>query len=288
LNGKSCTHGEVDFVAESEERRGGRRSVLRIGAAGARSPERDAATGPCRVDSGSEALDDAGGLIARNPRERRRIVDPSAALGIREVHTNGVKADENLAGAGFRHRMRSEDQNIGAAQGVNDDGLHRALRDFERRLDLDGDVVGQSADPDRHPGMPAGFPEDGDEDVRRAVDDLGLTREVRGGVHVARDPNASNDSIQIAGERLSKMSDEVQGAEASRLLPLRNAELSSEFSDEASFTVPLRELAGDEKKVARSHGRDVIRTRRARCRQLDSELAETLVNPGHRILGRAS
>jgi hypothetical protein len=59
------------------------------------------------------------------------------------------------------------------------------------------------------------------------------------------------------------MGDEVQGTEASRMLPLGNAELSPELPDETPFTVPLGELPGDEKKVARSHGRDVIRTRRA-------------------------
>jgi hypothetical protein len=115
LDGKSRTDGEGEVVAECEESRRRGRGILRIGSARSRGPERDPSSQPHRIHSRAQSLDDASGLVARNPGEPRGIIDAATALGVREIHADGVEADQHLAGAGLGSGMSAERQDLGAA-----------------------------------------------------------------------------------------------------------------------------------------------------------------------------
>src|SRR6185312_15288442 len=100
----------------------------------------------------------------------------------------------------------------------------------------------------RGAGMAPGIAEHLDHQVGGAVDDLRLLGEARHGVDEAAEPDDTQDAVEIAVERASRLGEEVQAAEPRRRLAVLEAHLGAELADIAPLAVPLADLAGDEKQ----------------------------------------
>jgi len=76
------------------------RRQLGVGAAATARVVGDAGADEGGVDARADNVDDAGGLTARDPGELGWVEHGTAALGVGEVHADGVDADADLAGRG--------------------------------------------------------------------------------------------------------------------------------------------------------------------------------------------
>src|SRR4029077_6554544 len=96
--------------------------------------------------------------------------------------------------------------------------------ELKGRFDFDRDAARQRAGPDRGPGMPAGIAEHLDHQIGGAVDDLRHVGEIGCAVDEPAEPQAAADAVEIAAGGDAQMRDDVEGAEARRLLPVGDAD----------------------------------------------------------------
>jgi hypothetical protein len=158
------------------------------------------------------------------------------------------------------------------------DGITRSSPNFTHAFHLNGNAIGKATDSDSHPSVTTGGLKSIDEKVGRPVDHLGVAIEIRGGVDVTRNPDALNQTIEISFQRHFYLSDQVQGAEACRLLPLFEFEFPTQLPDEPSFSVPLRKLSGQEEQASDTMKRHVVGAWGTRGRKLESQSRKSFFN----------
>jgi hypothetical protein len=76
------------------------------------------------IDALADDVDHPGGLAARDPGELGRVEHGPAALGVGEVHADGVDTDADLAGRGRRIGHRREGEHLGGTEAGDLDRAH--------------------------------------------------------------------------------------------------------------------------------------------------------------------
>ncbi len=133
-----------------------------------------------------------------------------------------------------------------------------SLPDLEHGIDLDGDVVVKGWNGNGCAGVSTGLAEECDEKIGRAVDDKRLLREVRGGVDVATDPYAPDDTVEITDESAADVREEIERTETSGLLALLDRDVAPELSDDSGSAITKWELAAEVEKGANPNMRHVV------------------------------
>src|SRR5882762_8051093 len=141
--------------------------------------------------------------------------------------------------------------------------------DLDDALDLDRDAVGQGSHAYGGARVLALIAEHFDEQVRAAVDDLGLVGELGRAVHHAEQLHHALDAVEAAELGLHHR-EQREPDRARVLVALLDAELGAELALHRA-----RAFAGEKQQVAGAHRVHVVRDRRARRRELDAELLET-------------
>src|SRR5690606_11420841 len=149
------------------------------------------------------------------------------------------------------------------------------------RLDLDGDVVRQRAEADGRAGVAAGLAEDGDEEVRTAVDDLRVLAEIRHGIDHAEQLHHAPHPAEVA-ERLVHHGEQVEAGQAGVVIGLLDADLGADLAGALAPVRLARPLAGEEEEVALLHIGHICRDGLRRRRKRKAEIGEALVG-GHAV-----
>ena len=118
-----------------------------------------------------------------------------------------------------------------------------------------------------------------DHQIGAAVHDLRQLGEILGGIDEAPEAHASDDAVEIAGERVLEVREEIEPAEARGLLALLDRELTAELAHEAPLAHPYRQLARDEQQIAAPDEGHIVAGDLAGLRQLDADLSETCLDP---------
>jgi len=124
LDGDSGHGRERHGVGEVQELVDRHRRELGVRAATTARVVGDAGADEGGVDALADDVDHAGGLAARDPGELGRVEHGPAALGVGEVHADGVAADADLAGRGRRIRDRRQGEHLGGTEAGDLDRAH--------------------------------------------------------------------------------------------------------------------------------------------------------------------
>lgn len=131
---------------------------------------------------------------------------------------------------------------LAVRQGVPSHGLANG----DNRLDFDGDVVRQGANANRQARMATRVAEYRDEEIRGAVDHLGLAGELGDGIDEPGNADAPLDAVEVAIQRGMHVRDEIQGADPSGPSSVLDAEIAAELSYVPALAVPLGDLPSKE------------------------------------------
>jgi hypothetical protein len=137
---------------------------------------------------------------------------------------------------------RRYDRRLAVLQGVPSHGLANG----DNCLDFDGDVVRQGANANRQARMATSVAEYRNEQIRRAVDYLGLAGELGAGVDEPGNADAPLNAVEVAIQCSMHVRDEVQGADPSGPPPVLDAEIAAELTYVPALAVPLGELRREE------------------------------------------
>ena len=128
--------------------------------------------------------------------------------------------------------------------------------------------------------MAAGVAQDGDQEIRGAVDDLGLVGEIGGGVHEAHQLHRPVQPVPVATDGLLQLGQQRDRAAFRGLGALFEGQVLAQAAlDEAGLI--LADLAGDVDQVAHLDEGDVVRRRGGRIGQGDAEVGEALLDRVH-------
>ncbi len=106
---------------------------------------------------------------------------------------------EPPAGISARQGGRRAPRRVPAPVRGRGRGPRRSCGDrFEDRLDLDGDLVRQAGDAEGRAGMHAGLAEHVGQQIRGAVDDIGMAVEIRGGIDQPQQLHHPADAVEAA------------------------------------------------------------------------------------------
>ena len=100
------------------------RRELGVGAARTARVVGDAGADEGGVDALTDKVDHPGGLTARDPGKLGWVEHGPAALGVGEVHADGMDADADLAGRGRRIGHRREGEHLGGTEAGDLDRAH--------------------------------------------------------------------------------------------------------------------------------------------------------------------
>src|SRR6267378_4704865 len=215
---------------------------------------------PAIASRASSALTPASGPMLRSAR---RMVSCFSSSSERGPQLCANERDETATST------------VAAANCFTDASFGRFFRpwgsaaDLDDRLDLDRDAVGQRSHADGRAGVLALVAEHLDEQVRAAVDHLGLVGELRRAVHHAEQLHHALDAVEAAQFGLHHR-EQREPDRARVLVALLDAELGAELAFHRA-----RALAGEKQQVAGAHGVHVVGDRRARRGELDAQLLET-------------
>src|SRR3954447_13260347 len=156
--------------------------------------------------------------------------------------------------------------------------------DLDDGLDLDRDVARQAAHADRRAGVAPPVPEHLDEQVRAAVDHLGLLAESGHGVDHAQQLDDPADPIEVAQLGFHGR-DQLEAGHAGVAVGLLDRDILPDDAGVHGATRQIGAPAGEEEQVAGENRADIVRHRRLRSWQDDAELGQTLFDE-HCLLPR--
>lgn len=143
----------------------------------------------------------------------------------------------------------------------------------EDRIDFNRRPEGQSGTADRYAAVPAFVSKRGRNQVGSAVDHGRMVDEFGGSVNESIQSDASLDAFQIA-ERSLGLRQDVDGAEAGRLLPMLDREVGAELAPDRNCALFHRQLSGHEQQLSRERKWRIIRGGRGRVRQRDAKFGQ--------------
>ena len=131
------------------------------------------------------------------------------------------------------------------------------VRDLDDHLHLDHRAGRQGVHADRGAGMAAALPEDGHEEVRATVQDLGLLRKGIGALNESAHAHDATNLGEVADLRLER-GQQLQSARPRGGLRLLLGQGRRDFSGDHLAISRPRNLAGEKHEIAAAHRRHVV------------------------------
>src|SRR5665811_8548 len=150
--------------------------------------------------------------------------------------------------------------------------VKQVLFDLERCFDLHAYLVWQGNEPHRGASVASGVAKNLNQQIRAAIDDLGLTAKIRGAVDHAQHLDGSLDAIEIAIQRLPCGSENLEPYTARGKIGIFGADIGADL--------PLRSVIGgtspgDEQQVSGPQVAHIVGGGVYRRRQLESQFVQS-------------
>ncbi len=149
------------------------------------------------------------------------------------------------------------------------------VRHFRDQFNLDGGARGQGIDADGGAGVTTRRAEDGDQQIRSAINNLGLRGEIIGAINEAAHAHDALHARQVPEFRLEHRQ-QLQHARPRGFRRLRFRQLAPDFTGEEFTVGATRDLSGQKNQFTASHGRHVVSNRRRDSGQGQAQRGESL------------
>lgn len=149
------------------------------------------------------------------------------------------------------------------------------VRHFRDQFDLDGSTRGQGINADGGAGVTTRRAEDGDQQIRSAINDLGLRGEIIGAINEAADAHDALHARQVPEFRLEHRQ-QLQHARPRGFRRLRFRQLAPDFTGEGFTVGATRDLSGQKNQFTAPHGWRVVSHRRRNGGQGQAQRGESL------------
>jgi len=149
------------------------------------------------------------------------------------------------------------------------------VRHFRDQFDLDGGARGQGINADGSAGVTTRRAEDGDQQIRSAINDLGLRGEIIGAINEAAHAHDALDARQVTEFRLEHR-EQLQHARPRGFCRLGFRQLAPDFTGERFTVGATRDLSGQKNQFTAPHGRRVVSDRGRNSGQGQAQRGESL------------
>ena len=149
------------------------------------------------------------------------------------------------------------------------------VRHFRDQVNLDGGARGQGINADGGAGVTTCRAEDGDQQVRSAINDLGLGGEIISAINKTAHAHDALDARQVPEFRLEHRQ-QLQHARPRGFRRLRFRQLAPDFTGERLAVGPTRDLSGQKNQFTAPHGGHVVSDGRRDGGQGQAQCGESL------------
>ncbi|GAB3629778.1 hypothetical protein GCM10027419_46340 [Pandoraea terrae] len=148
--------------------------------------------------------------------------------------------------------------------------------EFEDRVNLHGYAARKGVASDRGACMAASVSQDRDNQIRCAIQDLGVVLEISGRIDKPAEPDATDDVIKISADRLIDLRQNIDRTDLCGCLPFFEGKICTKLADVLVYAAGHRNLAGYVEQIAHPLGRGKIGPRGDGRGRFDAEIAQPL------------